>query len=351
MSIIGSSCPFIGWPLSRLTKSAQDDDYEDEEEDPATTDFHHGPSNVESDASEDPNVERETDVIIACRKVRAALLVQTAIQAASTARAPTKSALLPILSTSPSVLGTSTSTPVSKVTMIEGILGTLASIQHSLDVRALAEQGLHRGQRELERRRVILKRSTRDPRILCALLRLVDPSQDTLDPDRLSMLLTALQVRHSTFDIEAAGFQFTEDKVQIVDKSRKVLAAYHPRELFMDSLLPWKPGQVDFGMSGLLDVPSSLPPRIRGAGKDIEEPVVKDKSSSGSLQPLNLSTLCQALRTGSLSPARYPSKEKASSKHPEEGSPDPMIVDERAGPSSQKAAGEDNVEDASADED
>ncbi|KAK7017031.1 hypothetical protein VNI00_018758 [Paramarasmius palmivorus] len=198
---------------------------------------------------------------------------------------------------------------------IEGILGTLASIQQSLDARALAEQGLQRGQQELERRRVLLKRSTRDPRILCALLRLLDPSQDTLDPDRLSILLTALQVRHSTFDIEAAVFQFTEDEVQIVDrKSRKVLAAYHPRELFMDSSLPSgdlaKLISERVGSRYLVqDVPSSLPPRIRGAVKDVEEPVIKDKSPTANLQPFDLVALCQALRTGSPSPARYTSKE------------------------------------------
>jgi hypothetical protein len=112
------------------------------------------------------------------------------------------------------------------VSQVEGIMGTLASLQSSLDMRALADQSIHRLESQLEKQRKLFKRSVRDPRIICALLRLLHPSHDVMTPEALSLLLTALQIPHSGLNINDTSFRVYEDSIQVVDKtSNEILAS------------------------------------------------------------------------------------------------------------------------------
>ncbi|KAK7017072.1 hypothetical protein VNI00_018702 [Paramarasmius palmivorus] len=110
---------------------------------------------------------------------------------------------------------------------LEGILGTLGSLQSALDIEFQARQQALRLNRTLERQRLILQRSTRDPRVICALLRLLHPDLEALTHERLLILLTALKIPHSSFDVTAAGYRFDGKDISIIEKSSgKILATY-----------------------------------------------------------------------------------------------------------------------------
>jgi hypothetical protein len=139
------------------------------------------------------------------------------------------------------------------VSQLEGMMGTLASLQSSLDMRALADQSIQRLESDLEKQRKLFKRSVRDPRIICALLRLLHPSRDVMTPEALSLLLTALQIPHSGLNIHDTVFRAYENSIQVVDKtsnevlasewfqyfiilsSNVVISAYRPTEQFLES--------------------------------------------------------------------------------------------------------------------
>ncbi|KAK7015862.1 hypothetical protein VNI00_019035 [Paramarasmius palmivorus] len=112
------------------------------------------------------------------------------------------------------------------VFQLDGILGTLGSLLSALDIEFQARQQALRLNRVLERQRLILQRSTRDPRVICALLRILHPHFEALTPERLLILLTALKIPHSSFDITAAGFRVDGKDISVIDKaSRKILAS------------------------------------------------------------------------------------------------------------------------------
>ncbi|KAK7026746.1 hypothetical protein VNI00_015519 [Paramarasmius palmivorus] len=122
---------------------------------------------------------------------------------------------------------------------LEGILGTLGSLQSALDIEFQARQQALRLNRTLERQRLILQRSTRDPRVICALLRLLHPDLEALTHERLLILLTALKIPHSSFDVTAAGFRFDGKDISIIEKSSgKILATYQQVVSLAESAYP-----------------------------------------------------------------------------------------------------------------
>ncbi|KAK7015183.1 hypothetical protein VNI00_019163 [Paramarasmius palmivorus] len=125
------------------------------------------------------------------------------------------------------------------VLQLEGLLGTISSLQGALDMKFLATQHALRLNQQLERQRVLFLRSTRDPRVICALLRLLHPNEETLTTERLVVLLTALRVPHSSFDLLAAGFKICGKNILVVDMATdKTLATYQQVVSLAESAYP-----------------------------------------------------------------------------------------------------------------
>ena len=109
---------------------------------------------------------------------------------------------------------------------LEGLLSTTSSLQGALDMQFLATQHILRLNQQLERQRILFLRSTCNPRVICALLRLLHPNEEALTNERLVVLLTALRVPHSSFDLQAAGFKVCGKEILVVDMSTdKTLAS------------------------------------------------------------------------------------------------------------------------------
>ncbi|KAK7017475.1 hypothetical protein VNI00_018632 [Paramarasmius palmivorus] len=125
------------------------------------------------------------------------------------------------------------------VLQLEGLLSTTSSLQGALDMQFLATQHVLRLNQQLERQRILFLRSTRDPRVICALLRLLHPNEEALTNERLVVLLTALRVPHSSFDLQAAGFKVCGKEILVVDMSTdKTLATYQQVASLAESAFP-----------------------------------------------------------------------------------------------------------------
>ncbi|KAK7017009.1 hypothetical protein VNI00_018772 [Paramarasmius palmivorus] len=125
------------------------------------------------------------------------------------------------------------------VLQLEGLLSTTSSLQGALDMQFLATQHVLRLNQQLERQRILFLRSTRDPRVICALLRLLHPNEEALTNERLVVLLTALRVPHSSFDLQAAGFKVCGKEILVVDMSTdKTLATYQQVVSLAESAFP-----------------------------------------------------------------------------------------------------------------
>ncbi|KAK7027513.1 hypothetical protein VNI00_015146 [Paramarasmius palmivorus] len=122
---------------------------------------------------------------------------------------------------------------------LKGILGTLGSLQSALDIKFQARQQALRLNRTLERQRLILQRSTRNPRVICALLRLLHPHLKAVTHERLLILLTALKILHSSFDVTAAGFRVDGKDISVIEKSLgKILTTYQQVVSLAESAYP-----------------------------------------------------------------------------------------------------------------
>jgi hypothetical protein len=105
------------------------------------------------------------------------------------------------------------------------MLGTIGSIQNLLDTQALVQQGLQRHQQALDRQRLQFQRSVRDPRVLAALLRLVDPNYGVLTPERLNILLAALKIPSNQVNLNSAFFAINGGRIEIRDSATQEVIA------------------------------------------------------------------------------------------------------------------------------
>jgi hypothetical protein len=115
--------------------------------------------------------------------------------------------------------------PLGLLFQLEGIMRNLAVIQNLLDTKSLIKQGLQRAEAELFQQRLIFKRSVRDPRVLAALLRLMDPVHGVMTDEKLNILLTALSIPNDQVDFSAAFFHVEDDTIQVRDTATKKILA------------------------------------------------------------------------------------------------------------------------------
>ncbi|KAK7035316.1 hypothetical protein VNI00_012083 [Paramarasmius palmivorus] len=162
------------------------------------------------------------------------------------------------------------------VLQLEGLLSTTSSLQGTLDMQFLATQHVLRLNQQLERQRILFLRSTRDPRVICALLRLLHPNEEALTNERLVVLLTALRVPHSSFDLQAAGFKVCGKEILVVDMSTdKTLATYQQVVSLAESAYP------------PVDLVKWLQERDKAAPEDTPgSPMAQDSKLEGQLPPL-----------------------------------------------------------------
>jgi hypothetical protein len=108
---------------------------------------------------------------------------------------------------------------------LEGIFRNLLIIQNLLDTKSLIKQGLQHAEDELFQQQLIFKCSVHDPRVLVALLQLMDPVHGAMTDKKLNILLTALSIPNDQVNFSATFLHVKDDTIQVRDIATKKIFA------------------------------------------------------------------------------------------------------------------------------